>query len=118
VIVLLAAVLWLVVGGGSTARATTADGDVVLGGVPVIDPCTPGVDVNCEQGSTIIDVQPGQDQNGLEVQADDIGFGVAGFTQKGIGVWGQSGSGHGVEGDSSSNYALYGDSTNATGGHI
>lgn len=119
VIVLLAAVLWLVIGGGgSTADATTADGDVVLGAFPVNQPCTPGVDVNCEQNSTIIQVQPGQDNNGLEVQADGFGFGVAGFTDKGIGVWGQSGSGHGVEGDSTSNYALYGDSTQATGGHI
>jgi hypothetical protein len=119
VIVVLAAGLWLVIGGGgSTASATTADGDVVLGTFPVNQPCTPGVDVNCEQNSTVIQVQPGQDNNGLEVQADGFGFGIAGFTNNGIGVWGQSGSGHGVEGDSTSNYALYGDSTQATGGHI
>jgi hypothetical protein len=117
-LLVLAAVLVIVLGGGSEAGATVSDGDVVLGAFPVNQPCQPGVDVNCEQNSTIIQVQPGQDNNGLEVQADGFGFGLAGFTDKGIGVWGQSGSGHGVEGDSTSNYALYGDSTQATGGHI
>jgi hypothetical protein len=114
----LATVLVMIVGGGSEAHATLSDGDVVLGAFPVNEPCQPGVDVNCETSETLITVQKGKDQNGLEVQADGGGFGVAGLTQDGIGVWGQSGSGHGVEGDSFSNYALYGDSTQATGGHI
>jgi hypothetical protein len=114
----LAAVLVIVLGGGSDARATTSDGDVVLGGHSVHEPCQSGVDVNCETSATDITVQPGADASGLNVTADGAGFGVAGTTQDGIGVSGQSATGHGVEGESTSNYALYGDSTQATGGHI
>jgi hypothetical protein len=140
VLITLAAVVWLVViGGGSTARATVTDGDVVLGAFPADSSCTPGTDVNCENSTTEIqNVTSGSDafignatgagtgifgsgDSGYGVQGSSVSaagvFGEA-LSGSGTGVFGEGASGYGLQGKSSSNFGLFADSTGATGGHI
>jgi hypothetical protein len=96
---LLAALGLLVVVGGSTARATLSDGDVVLGSFPATT-CTPGTNVNCSNTTTGI-VSPGG-ANALVGQSTGIGAGVSGISSGGNGVHGQSSTGPGVFGETSS----------------
>ena len=118
----LAVLALLVLIGGSTARATLSDGDVVLGAAPN-NVCTPGTDVNCANSVTAVKnmTSGGHAFEGFS----DSGIGVRGFTTSGTGVFGDSSSSgtgvrgvssgfHGVEGDSSGD-AVFGQSTGGNG---
>src|SRR2546425_6114607 len=87
VLVSLAAFALLVVVGGSTARATLSDGDVVLGSAASFG-CTPGTDVNCSASETGV------------VNTGSLGTAFAAFSSSGFGVFGDSSSSDGVHGDS------------------
>jgi hypothetical protein len=54
-----------------TARATTSDGDVVLGGAPGSLACIPGADTNCEPLPTsIVSPYPGPNRDAFDVVAN------------------------------------------------
>src|SRR5206468_6070143 len=83
---LLAAMAWLVlVGGGTTASATTADGDVVLSAHPPLA-CTVGSDANCEGQSTYIQSTAPFDE-GLVVFTHG-GTAVRGSSESALGLFG------------------------------
>lgn len=129
-LITLAAVLWLVVlGEGSSARATVADGDVVLGDGPGDTGCSPGVDVNCESTPTsITEAVAGSDTFDAFGLGDSVA--IKGVSATGEGVWAQSTSGDGIFAQSGTGYAVnafsdtrnlsavFADAPRATGAHV
>lgn len=122
-------------GGGSVARATTSDGDVVLG-LSAYGGCSVGNDANCANAETGIYNASGNafeaDSSGGTglIGSSSGGDGVDGFSISGDGVYGQgndagsygvegnNANGYGVYATSESNYALYADGTGASAGHM
>jgi hypothetical protein len=97
----------LVVVARSTAGATVADGDVVLG-VDASPGCTPGTDINCESSMTGIRNSPGG--SAFSAYGTNGGFGVRGESDSGDGVRGISFSGIAVMGHSNTSSGVLGES--------
>jgi hypothetical protein len=117
-VVAVAASLTVVLAGPVASRATTTDGDVVLGFDQSSSSCTPGTNINCE--SDLTSITNTTSGSGAIRGISNSGIAVLGFDPSGTGVRGQSSTGTGVVGLSDSGIAVLAqgstDGVLATGG--